>query len=523
MTGITSGPSGWAVARLQDLFETITDGDHQPPPQVEAGIPFLVIGNVRSGRLDFADVRFVPQGYYRSLADHRKPKRGDVLYTVTGSLGIPALVDTDRAFCVQRHIAMLKPARETNARYLLHALASSDAFQQATKAATGTAQKTLGLASLRAMTVPVAPAPEQARVVDAVDSYLSRLDAAAASLGRAQTKLKAYRASVLKAAVEGRLVPTEAELARKQERTFEPAEALLARILKERRRRWEEAEIAKLESSGKPPKDDRWKDKYDEPSPPEGSNLPELPEGWCWATIEQLAAPEAYALAIGPFGSSLKVEDYRKAGVPLVFVRNIRAESFLDDDDTRYVDEEEAIELQAHVVHPGEILVTKMGDPPGDCSIYPRHRPTAVITADCIKLSPASELCVEYIILALRSPLVQAQIRGATKGVAQKKVSLERFRPLAIPVCPIDEQRRLVDTADALMSTSAALERQINVDERRVARLRQALLKWAFEGKLVDQDPSDEPAEKLLARIRAESATASSTKNSRGRKARTAT
>src|ERR1019366_5832352 len=181
MTGITSGPSGWAVARLQDLFETITDGDHQPPPQVEAGIPFLVIGNVRSGRLDFADVRFVPQGYYRSLADHRKPKRGDVLYTVTGSLGIPALVDTDRAFCVQRHIAMLKPARETNARYLLHALASSDAFQQATKAATGTAQKTLGLASLRAMTVPVAPAPEQARVVDAVDSYLSRLDAAAAS------------------------------------------------------------------------------------------------------------------------------------------------------------------------------------------------------------------------------------------------------------------------------------------------------------------------------------------------------
>ena len=127
--------------------------------------------------------------------------------------------------------------------------------------------------------------PNSRRIVDAIDSYLTRLDDAVASLERVQAKLKAYRASVLKAAVEGRLVPTEASLARAEKRDYEPAEVLLARILKERRRRWEEAELAKLKAAGKTPKDDKWKAKYEEPVAPDTSTLPELPEGWCWASV----------------------------------------------------------------------------------------------------------------------------------------------------------------------------------------------------------------------------------------------
>src|SRR6185369_13511064 len=99
-------------------------------------------------------------------------------------------------------------------------------------------------ADVRQHELPIPPAPEQERVVEAVDSYLTRLDDAVASLERVQAKLKAYRASVLKAAVEGRLVPTEASLARAEKRNYEPADVLLARMLMERRRRWEEAELA---------------------------------------------------------------------------------------------------------------------------------------------------------------------------------------------------------------------------------------------------------------------------------------
>ena len=97
---------------------------------------------------------------------------------------------------------------------------------------------------------------EQQRIVEAIDSYLTRLNDAVASLERAQAKLKAYRPSVLKAAVEGRLVPTEASLARAEKRAYETAEALLVRILNERRRRWEEAQLAKFKATGKTPKDE---------------------------------------------------------------------------------------------------------------------------------------------------------------------------------------------------------------------------------------------------------------------------
>jgi type I restriction enzyme S subunit len=132
---------------------------------------------------------------------------------------------------------------------------------------------------------------EQDRIVAEIEKQFTRLDAATAALKRVQANLKRYRASVLKAACEGRLVPTEAELARKEGRAYEPADKLLQRILRERRARWEADTLAKMQASGKPPKDDHWKQKYKEPSAPDTSNLPPLPEGWCWASLEIESAP----------------------------------------------------------------------------------------------------------------------------------------------------------------------------------------------------------------------------------------
>ena len=121
--------------------------------------------------------------------------------------------------------------------------------------------------------------PEQRRIVDALESYFTRLDDAIATLERVQANLKRYRASVLKAAVEGRLVPTEAELARAEGRDYEPASVLLERILAERRRRWEEAELAKMKAKGKAPKDDKWKAKYEEPAAPDTTSCPSCRRG----------------------------------------------------------------------------------------------------------------------------------------------------------------------------------------------------------------------------------------------------
>jgi type I restriction enzyme S subunit len=175
------------------------------------------------------------------------------------------------------------------------------------------------------------------------------------------------------------------------------------------------------------------------------------------------------------------VSDYCEEGVPLIFVRNIRAENFSLEQAT-FVTHEKATELAAHKARPGDILITKMGDPPGDTAIYPEGFPEAVITADVIKLHVASTYSLRFILYTLRSPLLRRQILSQTKGVAQKKVSLERFTRIAIPIPPFAEQERITDEVERRFSVLDQVEATVNASLRRCGQLRQAVLKRAFGG-----------------------------------------
>ncbi|WP_288779722.1 restriction endonuclease subunit S, partial [uncultured Mitsuokella sp.] len=160
---------------LADVCKSIFDGDHMPPPKSSRGIPFVVISNVNKGKLDFSETRFVPQDYYDKLTDTRKPESGDVLYTLVGTYGIPVLVDTDRAFCFQRHMALLKPNEEAVLqRYLWYALQQRNFYQSATKIAKGTAQLTVPIKGLRQLTIPMTSLPEQQEIVAILDRLLGR-------------------------------------------------------------------------------------------------------------------------------------------------------------------------------------------------------------------------------------------------------------------------------------------------------------------------------------------------------------
>jgi type I restriction enzyme, S subunit len=176
-------PDGWQWTRLSVLFKVITDGDHQPPPKADEGVAFLTIGNVTTGRLDFTDCRFVPDAYFKSLAPYRTPAKGDVLYTVVGATyGRPAVVESDRDFCVQRHIAILKPVEAMSLRFLVNLLASPLIYDQATRSTTGTAQPTIALRPLRNFLAPLPPVAEQYRIVAKVDSLMALCDRLEASL-----------------------------------------------------------------------------------------------------------------------------------------------------------------------------------------------------------------------------------------------------------------------------------------------------------------------------------------------------
>jgi type I restriction enzyme, S subunit len=171
-------PTTWKWCRLSSVFNAVTDGDHLPPPKSDTGIAFLTIGNITTGTLDFEGSRLVPDSYYRGLADFRRPIRGDILYTVVGATyGRPALVESDRPFCVQRHIAILKPPQLVDVGFLMAVLRSPLAYDQASASTTGTAQPTIPLGSLRNFAVPLPPVAEQRRIVAKVEQLMALVDA----------------------------------------------------------------------------------------------------------------------------------------------------------------------------------------------------------------------------------------------------------------------------------------------------------------------------------------------------------
>lgn len=169
-------PIGWDWVRLGDLMAAVTDGDHQAPPKADDGVPFLVIGNLNSGNITFDYCRYVPETYYENLDWIKRPSLGDLLYTVTGSYGIPIKVQTSDKFCVQRHVAILKATLATPVDYLLNVLKSKYALDYAASIATGIAQKTVPLTGLRSMTLAMPPASEQHRIVAKVDELMALCD-----------------------------------------------------------------------------------------------------------------------------------------------------------------------------------------------------------------------------------------------------------------------------------------------------------------------------------------------------------
>ena len=170
--------------------------------------------------------------------------------------------------------------------------------------------------SLSRLKLPIAPAREQARIVAKIDELFSELDAGVASLKRAKALLKKYRQAVLKAAVTGELTRDWRE--RHQGEIRESGAELLQRILKARRVAWEAAELKKLRAKGKPPKDDHWKQKYKEPQPPDTAGLPDLPEGWVWATLDALAE------VVGGVTKDAKRESRGGLSVPYLRVANVQ-------------------------------------------------------------------------------------------------------------------------------------------------------------------------------------------------------
>ena len=221
------------IKRLEECCDSIADGDHQAPPKADSGIPFITISDIdERHEINFNVIKYVPDEYYNRLADKRRPQKGDVLYTVVGSYGIPVYVKENKKFVFQRHIAILRPNNAViDSRYLYHAMNGTAFHRQADLAAKGAAQKTIGLASLAKMTVPVPPLDVQNRIVNVLDNFekvCSDLNIGLpAEIEARQKQYEYYRDKLLTFAENGNTILSRAEQSRAEQSRAEQSRALI--------------------------------------------------------------------------------------------------------------------------------------------------------------------------------------------------------------------------------------------------------------------------------------------------------
>jgi type I restriction enzyme S subunit len=195
------------LVTLADLATDITDGDHMPPPKSQEGVPFITIGNIvkETRRIDFADTFMVPRAYFEALKANKKPRPGDVLYTVTGSFGIPVIVDEGVEFCFQRHIGLIRPRPDINSMWLYYLLLSPQVFKQANEGATGAAQRTVSLGLLRSFEVPRLARTKQEAIVAELNAIFAETERLASIYERKLAALDALKRSLLHQAFTGAL------------------------------------------------------------------------------------------------------------------------------------------------------------------------------------------------------------------------------------------------------------------------------------------------------------------------------
>lgn len=478
-------PESWVLAELGELL-TAQYGRALPEAQRNDQGSFPVIGS--SGIVGKHDQFCVDQS---CVVIGRKGSAGSVHLLKVPSWPI------DTAYYVT-------PPPEIDLHYLYYLLGSLQLVQLDKS----TAIPSLSRDDLYRVQIPIAPSNEQTRIVEKLEELLSDLDAGVAELKAAQKKLALYRQSLLKAVVEGALT---ADWRARRAARGEPQETgadLLARILTERRTRWEARQLARFKEQGKtPPKG--WQAKYPEPVRPDTEKLPMLPEGWAWASVAQLGE-----VTTGSTPSTTDAENFGDA-IPFFKPGDLDAGYYVEQSRERL---SEAGAAMGRVLPEKSVLVTCIGATIGK---------TGFARVSCATNQQINALSVseggvipEFVYWLMVSGAGQRQIIENASATTLPILNKSKFEKLVLPIAPLPEQTEIVSVLETESERISTQETAIKHALRQATAQRKNLLKAAFSGQLVPQDPNDEPASALLARIRAErEARSNSSPNRRTRKA----
>lgn len=495
-------PPGWELVPLGTFIEGFDAGanfkcDERPPEEGEVGV--VKVSAVTWGEYDESASKTCRDSNRIDPSLFVQP--GDLLFSRANTIELVGAAVIARR--VTKNVMLSDKIlrlrlRGIESEWVLYGLRAPQGRRQIEQLATGNQEsmRNIGQDRIRSIMVPVAGPRTRSRIVGAIEQHLSDIDAGAAALERVRANLKRYRASVLKAACEGRLVPTEAELARREMRTHEPANVLVDRILKERRARWEQAQLARMIERGQAPRDDRWKAKYLEPAAPEPTELPDLPEGWCRVALRQI-------VDLVTSGSRGWGDRYADDGPLFIRAQDIKTDA-LRLDGVAHVDLHGATEGTRTRVQRDDVLVTITGANVTKTAVVAVELTEAYVSQHVALVRPTMGATSAFLHNWLVSPAHgRKALERLAYGAGKPGLNLDNLRNVVVALPPLLEQRRIVAEVHRLLSIADETEQVVVAQLARAARLRQAVLKTAFKGKLVSQDPTDEPASVLLERLRA--------------------
>jgi type I restriction enzyme S subunit len=479
-------PRGWSSALLDEL--TDPGIDQRGPGGTE--FTYVDIGTVDTRTKQIVEPKRLRPADAPSRARQRL-RAHDVLVSMTRpNLNAVALVSEELDGAIASTGFHVLRAIEVEPRWLFCLVQTTDFVGAMTSLVQGALYPAVRPRDILAYRVPIAPLAEQRRVLAALEERLSKLDATVAALERVRARLPMYRSAVLQAACEGRLVPTETELARIEGREYESADALLEQVRASRPR--------------------SWRGKYTEAVCVAASTGAQVPPGWALCSLDELLR------------ESLRNGHSAKSSGTGLGVRTLTLTAVTTGDfsekNTKITSADPA-QVRDLWLEPGDLLIERSNTPElvGTTRLY-RGQGNFAVYPDLLIRARLTPLVVErYVEAVLMSPSSRQYLRRAAQGIAGSMPKIDQgvVKCVPVPLPPRAEQLRIVEEVDRCLSESDAVERAIRATLARADRMRHALLKHAFEGKLVFQNPNDEPADRLLERVREVLAARGSPRNRR--------
>ena len=414
---------------------------------------------------------------------------------------------------VVSHIAAAIPLKGANSKWLFHFLHLVD-FATLAHA---TNMPSLPLSRAKEIRVPIAPTAEQARIVTKIEHLFSELDKGIENLKAARAKLDVYRQAVLKHAFEGKLT---AQWREENKDKIEKPEQLLDRIKQEQKIRYEQ-QLQEWRTAAREWEESNKSDKRPQrPKKPheiealgsDSDEFPALPEGWRWFSLSAIAGN----IQIGPFGSLLHKVDYLVGGTPLVNPSHI-CNQRIEPDRNLTVSAQKLRQLNKYVLHKNDIVIGRRGQM-GRCAVVTEAESGWVCGTGSLFVRLLFSMNSRFYSWVLGSQRVKDFLSASSIGTTMQNLNERILHHVPVPVCSRHEQDETVREIERQYSMLDLVEAVIDSEITKSTALRQSILKQAFSGQLVAQDPNDEPASVLLERIRVEREKAA--KNSHPRKAK---